>query len=834
MSDRARLADSIFTDALERPEQERADWIREVCGDDEELARRVLRLVELSGTSSESVDRRIDSARERLWRHAMADDPDSAEDLSGQTIGPWLLAQRLGRGGLSTVYLAQRNDGAFHQQAALKVLRRGLDTDDLVARFRSEREILSSLEHPGIARILDGGALPDGRPYLVLEFVDGLPITEHCEKFGLSDRERTRLLIDVAQAIGHAHRRMIIHRDIKPSNILVDAGHRIHVLDFGIAKLLDPVGLPGLSHLTRTGQSLLTPAYASPEQRSGETLTTASDVYQLGLVLQELLGGERPSSVAPKAGSSKRTPDRELGVIARKAMHEDPERRYATTEELVDDLQRYLQGLPVFAHPDSLGYRLRKLNGRKPWLLPVLGLSAALLIAYVVTLSVYSLRLEKARDLAQASQAFLLDVFKSPDPFEPLDGTRGSDITVVEALDIGARRARVELSDRPETLASLLGAISEVQSSLDNTRQAIELREEALAIERSLYGEKSSQAVASLRALGLLYNDLGDSDKATEMLQAQLELARDLYPPDSPEVGLAEIALAMNMSDLGEFNESRSLYGSGLQKLRQQPSAYPRELLSALVNSLAQWGLEGREEALPTLAEAARVAESAFGADSLQANLVKARLAATLTNFGEYEASEAHFQSVIPVLQSQLGAEHSLTLTTLSNLGYLYNRSGDHVAAERLYRDLLARNLAKRGEASRAVAEVVQNLASAIAKQGRYAEAIPLHRQAYETFRALYDDGNFVIAFPLLSLALAELQIGNGPAAEAYAREALERFENTLPGTHFVGVAQCLVGLSREAQGDPAGGSALLESAQEFMREGSIPDPYPALCKIPR
>jgi len=292
----AKLVDQIFAEALNIPVAERETFVKDRSGEDEKLAAQVFSLLKLSEQPEGVIEERFSAMRNRLWQDMLSHDSAQQEDLSGSLVGSWSIEKLIARGGLATVYQAQRDDGVYHQQVALKVLRRGLDTDDLISRFHTEREILSSLEHPGIAKILDGGALDDGRPFLVLEYVDGLPITEHCERNQLEIHARVRLLIDVARAIGHAHRRLVVHRDIKPSNILVTAKGKASVLDFGIAKLLDPTALPTGTPITRTGVSMLTPAYASPEQHAGKPITTASDIYQLGLILYELLSGERPFS----------------------------------------------------------------------------------------------------------------------------------------------------------------------------------------------------------------------------------------------------------------------------------------------------------------------------------------------------------------------------------------------------------------------------------------------------------------------------------------------------------------------------------------------------------
>lgn len=844
---RNSLLDEIFTAALELEGPERDQYIHDRCRDDPGLARQVGALLVASEASDEALASQFSDIRDRMWQSVVAEEETSGEDLSGQLIHIWRLERRIARGGLATVYLAKRDDGAFDQRVAFKVLRRGLDTDDVVARFRAERQILSALEHPSIARILDGGALADGRPYLVLEYVDGESITAHCERHGVELRGRIGLLIEVLHALHHAHQHLVVHRDVKPSNILVSVEGHVSLLDFGIAKLLDPLALPGASTRTRTGVSLLTPRYGSPEQRAGEAVTTASDIYQVGLVMYELLCGERPAGVpgrdvdamlAPPSALLRGTPAYaevrgDLDAITCKAMHADPAQRYASADEMCTDLRRYLDGLPVIARPDTLRYRLAKLTKRKPWLLPAAAVAVLAVALYVATLTVYSKRIAHEERLAAAARQFMVDLFRSPDPYAPADPERGREITVVEALDIGQQRVRSELADQPELKASLLASISDVYSSLDQNREAILLREEALTLEREIYGDRSGQVIASLRRLGNSYAATGDLAQADSYLDEQLAIATSLYSSEAAELAAAEIASAMHARNRGDFLEFGSLMPQAIDRLRRSPRRDPQTLIDALIASAEQHGMENADAAFAAIDEAAGVADEVFGADSLQAAAVRIRLASSLTMFGDYSRSEQNFLAAIPVLEARLGENHGSTLSALNNLGFLYHRRKDHSMAEETHARLLARQIAKRGPVHRAVADSYQNLASAITQLGRYEESVPLHRKAYTTYREVLNDDNYIIAFPLLSIAYAELQRNESAGAEAAAREALGRFEATVGGSYLEGVARCLLGLSLEQQSRVEEGGALVASAHELMRRGSVPEPYPSLCRLP-
>lgn len=395
---RTRLLDEIYVQALGLNGRDRRAFLARRCGEDDELRREVLALLAAADAADDRLDRQVGAVRERLWRAMTEADGDSQEDLAGQCIGGWRIDEKVARGGLATVYRARGEGARSARSAAFKVLRRGLDTDDVIARFRAERQILASLHHPSIARMLDAGALADGRPFIVMEFVDGEPITAYCEQRGVDTSGRLRLLVEVLHALHHAHLNRVVHRDVKPSNVLVSREGKVVLLDFGIARLLDGGRASGASPMTGAGVSLLTPGYASPEQYSGQFVSTASDVYQAGLMLYEFLTGERPFEgkpadsgflVPPPSAALRRTPRHEavrgdLDAITRKATQVDAALRYASAEEMARDLQRHLAGRPVLARQDALRDRLRRLEPR-PWLTTAITVAAAGAVAWAVS-----------------------------------------------------------------------------------------------------------------------------------------------------------------------------------------------------------------------------------------------------------------------------------------------------------------------------------------------------------------------------------------------------------------------------------------------------------------
>jgi tetratricopeptide (TPR) repeat protein/tRNA A-37 threonylcarbamoyl transferase component Bud32 len=842
--DRRLLIDRIYARALELERDEREVYLRQACLDDE-IRHEVERLVDAALTAPEKLDERIDAIRESFWAGVLKGEAEPEEDLSGKRMGRWRIEDRIARGGLATVYSAQRDDGEFVQKAAFKVLRRGLDTDDVVARFRAERQILSTLDHPAIAKILDGGALPDGRPYLVLEYVDGEPITTHCEHHNVDVRGRVELMLTVLHALHHAHKHTVVHRDIKPSNILVSSEGNVVLLDFGIAKLLDPEAMPGSSTLTRTGVSLLTPGYGSPEQRAGQPVTTASDIYQAGLVLYELLSGERPDFArgagdvpAPSErlkGMQRHTEVRgDLDAIVTKAMHADPSRRYGSASEMADDLERYLEGRPVAARPDTLAYRAGKLLKRRPWVLPGTLVLVVAIAGYLVTLTLYSARLSREQQRAEAAQAFMVDLMSSADPYAPADPERGRDITVVEALGLGVKRLESELSDQPELKAALLGSIAHVYASLDQTAEAIDLAERALALNLELYGERSDAVLDNLRLLAQSHTAAGEYDKASALVTRQLDDARAMYSSSDPRLGLAEVAAGAFSKSQGDLEGGLALLTSGIDKLRAEPDEYAEPLIAAIVGSTDQDGMNDERASLPLLEEALAVAESKFGENSLYAARVRLGIGRDALYAGDVARSEKNYSQALGIFEELLGPRHNDTIAALQDYAVQMNVTGRHAEAEAVYRRLVDPLVELNGENHRTVADNYQNLATTITYQGRYDESLPLHRKAYEIYKSALDTDHYIIAFPLLSIASIELERHNSEEAYAAANEALERFRATVPETYLEGVALCLVGLALEQEGDTHQGSALVEQSHALIlkREALVPK-YTELCRVP-
>ncbi len=860
-TDRGRwqAIDSVFQEALDLAPGEWADFLDRRCTDDPGLRTAVQELLE--------VERRTHSFLEESLQAIAPDEIALAiggrvgePDLNriGERVGVFRIVRQIGRGGMAGVYEAARADGEFEQRVAIKFLRRGLDTEDFVQRFLAERQILSSLEHANIARLVDGGTTAGGLPYLALEYVEGVPITDFCDVTRCTLEQRLRLFIQVARAVQHAHASLVVHRDIKPSNILVTPNGQAKLLDFGIAKLLSPDESGGDSGLTRTGFRPLTPEYASPEQARGETITTASDVYQLGVLLFRLVTGQRPyevstggstleetvTTVQPRvpsevakqltdavveprlrtsAGRLSRRLRGDVDTIVLKALRKEPERRYATAAEMADDLERHLDGLPISARRESSVYRTAKFLRRHAWVTPVSGAAALLVGGYVFTLVRHGRELEEERNVARDVQQAFVSFFTAPDSGDVGLGEGRRNLTILQAIEDGTDRVRQELADRPAARAELFDAMSAVLQDLDEPTRAYELATEALEIERGLYGERSRQVNETLLLIGKL---TPDPDSARAVLAQRLDLSQDLYGSDDPATAVSLQALAELDLREGKLQDAVDRLESAIDIYRASSPPQPRRLAAALALLAENLGpLDRADDAMGAAREAYDLLVSELGPGHSETASAGIRLAGTLTGAGRYDEARQLYESSLTVMDAELGPAHSRTMSARNNYAILLRLMGDLAGAERAYRRLLDPLRERYGDVDAEVAAALQNLATVLKDERRYVEAEELSRQAYEMFEETRGRNFFQTAFPLLTISEIRLNLGDYTGAEAVSREALELLSAALPPGHFAtSVAQCRLGEALAGQGKAGEARRFLESGSSALAGGDRAD----------
>lgn len=718
--DRLREIDRLFSALLDAAPGEREARLARLRTDDPEAARELGELLRLS----ERPDSRL--APEGvlagpLWADLAARDTPAP----GERIGAWRVLGELGRGGMATVLLAERADGAFQQRAALKLLRPGAGGEEAARRFAQERQILASLDHPAIARLLDGGVDGRGRLYLVMEHVEGRPIDRYCEENRAENRlsveRRLELFVRVAEAVLYAHRNLVVHRDLKPSNILVTDTGEVKLLDFGIAKLLDPaLAGPYAAAPTRTVARVMTPEYASPEQVRGEPVTTAADVYQLGLLLFELLTGQRacrlerltlgeaervicgepprrPSTVVGAAGDAAlaRRLRGDLDAIVEKALRKEPELRYPSPETLIEDLERHRSGRPVRARQGTFAYRARKLAARHRFGLGVAALLALLLVGSAVTATLQARRVAREAAATERVKEVLVGLLSAANP-----GVQGEAVTARELLDQGAARVTAELDGEPEVQAELLATLGTVYNTLGLYEEAVPLLQEALALRRREGADRLAVAEA---AQGLAHNlhYMGRYGAAEPLYREALEIRRGA-------LGEGSYALSDSLLGLGSLLHSRGDAAAAEPLLRKAVAVRLR--------------LAGEED--PGLGTALRI------------------LAQALADQGKLAAAEPLYRRSVEVLRRGPSPDEPDQGMTLDSLGRLLIEKGALAEAEAVLLEALGLRRKLYAEAHPALAMSLESLGLLRLAQGRLAEARELLEEALAMERELLGEEN--------------------------------------------------------------------------------------------
>jgi eukaryotic-like serine/threonine-protein kinase len=709
--------------------------------------------------------------------------------MEGDRIGPYRVLRTLGVGGMGEVFLAERADAEFDQRVAIKVVFGGSVTHAVQSRLKIERQILAQLDHPNIAHLLDGGTLPEGTPYIVMEYVDGIAIDTYCDSNRLDIAARLKLFQIVCAAVHYAHQNLIVHRDLKPSNILVTAEGIPKLLDFGIAKLLDErqAGSHTLA-MTHADFRLMTPDHASPEQVRGQSITTSSDVYVLGVLLYKLLTGTGPfvipsmrltdieraicekdpplpshavgtdvsaetrgiaESRSVSASRLRRMLRGDLDNIIIMAMRKEPERRYASSQQMASDIQRYLEGKPVIARRDTLSYRSAKFVKRH-WL-PVSGAAGVvlLIVAFAVTTYLQSQRIARERDRvaeqrasaererarAEEVSSFLVNLFKLSDPQE----NRGNQVTARELLDSGAKRLQAGLLNQPATKAALLSTVGAVYDSLGQYREALPILTESLTLQPQA---RDQTRIATLLELGSARWHASDLKGAEIPLQEALHLSQSQFGATSQETGRSLWALGVLRYHQDRFVEAEELDNHGLNIL-ETANAPPTDV-SALLDDLAQ-----------------------VYADQQQWTLAKDT-----------------YERALEIDRRVLGDDHPRVAMRLSNLAIVAQNMGDLKLAETLHRDAIRRNERAYGDQHPETGAARSNFGLLLQREGRLAEAEPLLRSALDVVLKLYGPDNYKVGYARVSLAMLLHDQGNLRGAESEFRQALAIYDKSLPADH--------------------------------------------------
>ncbi len=767
----------------------------------------------------------------------------------GDRVGPFRIVAELGRGGMGSVHLAERDDAEYRVQVAIKIIRGGPAGGEAIRRFRAERQILAGLDHPNVARLLDGGTTVEGLPWLALEYVHGQPIDAWCDRRRLSLEERIDLFLEVCSAVEYAHGKLVVHRDLKPANVLVTEDGVPKLLDFGIAKLLDPEGDD--PNRTATHLRMMTPAYASPEQVRGEAVTTATDVYALGLLLYELLSGrpaqrvtstdhwevqravcerepERPATVLTEEVAEARgtTPAHlsralsgDLDQILEMALRKEPERRYSSVAAFAEELRRYREGRPVLARGSSVGYRAGKFVRRNA---RAVAASATAVVLFLGTVAFYTTRLaaegNRARsEAARASEVagFLADLFRQANP----DVAPGPPATARDLLDRGAARIGVELQGDPDLRAEMLQVIGVAYQSLGEPLPSLPLLEEAVGIRREA-GE-AEPLWNALDALAVLYWNLGRQEEAEAMHREAVALAGGALADDPFPRATSMNNLGKVLQQVGRFEEAGVLYDSALVLFREAHGEIHPTVATALSNQaqIAEF-LDGYATGEPLLREALAVTRQLPEAERLNEDIFLANLAVNLISQRRMEEAEAALVEAVALARNRFGNGSTRVAEKLLDLGLLAARRGDHAAAEGHLREALPTLATARGERHPDIAYSLSDLASTVDRQGRVAEADSLHREAVAMSREVLADDDPYLARALNEHGIFLFRNGRAAAAIPVLSEAFQVATRTLPeGQRFPAQIQGTLGQALLAAGRRGEGILALQAALPVLRE---------------
>ncbi|AMN45873.1 serine/threonine protein kinase [Steroidobacter denitrificans] len=800
----ARLADKrwarleeLFSQAIELPPVQRAAFITRETAEDAALRRELLELLECdSGKSTGPLTNALGAAIDATAR-------DRRKAYIGRIIGNYKLVSVLGQGGTGTVYLGERADRQYSAQVAVKIVD-SATIGDLGMRFRAERQILASLNHANISRLLDAGETPEGQPYLVMEYVHGEPVDRYCDTRQQDLRGRLKLFLEICGAVQYAHQNLIVHRDLKPANILVTPEGSPKLLDFGIAKLLDAGDAPTVLALTRMNDRLLTPEYASPEQILGRNVTTASDVYALGVVLYELLtglrpyivpasasqlelerticiadptrpsamigraidhpAGDKPVDIRAIAAARGTTPEKlqkrlqgDLDAIALRALRKEPQHRYSSVEQLAADVRRYLLREPVSARQGNWLYYSQRFVRRHTYGVAAGTLFVALIISFAVAMSVQTRRIAAERDRAELESEraekvsdFMLTVFSAADPFTH----EGREITARELLERSGQQVREDLGQHPEVRARLLESIGRAYRRRGDTDKAISFLEDAVHIRKQMTDNDGSAIIAAMAELAVALRQVGDVEGSDKILRDALQQARSEGLERTPSYAKLLVNRGRLELDASNLPAARRYFEESLDLYREVLG--PRDMEVAVVllelSRLYQWS-----EDLQSAERAARDAVAIFS-----------------------------------VTVAPLHPDRVLAKARLGEVLYLQGRIND---ASALFVDSLKDQITLFGENSRPVADVRDSLSRILRAQGRIEEAEKYAHAALDSSIAAMGTEHTDTAYYRTALAALLTQLGDYTQAETQLRAALDTFSKLLPPDHqYVASAEHLLG----------------------------------------
>lgn len=799
--------DFAFDFALSLPESEQLPWVDLHFSEQPELRMRT-RLMLARAMQTEALFEDLERQRNTILNSVLPETLAGAEDAGdlriGVHYGPWKVIQRIGTGGLAEVYEVERDDDRYHQKAALKIMRASILSADALTLFKRERRVLASLDHPGLVRIIDGGETATGAPWLVMEYVDGVPINIWCDDNNLGIPDRLNLLADAADALQAAHSRLILHGDIKPDHVVVN-GSGIKLLDFGIAQMLDDDGIGSMA-------AAMTLAIASPEQRAGSAMTTASDIYQLGLILEEVLA---PCETAA-----------EHEAIIQMALASEKSARYASAAELAADLRNLAADNAIMARPDSRTGSFARFvrHNRMAAILSSIVLLG--LIGWGVSASIYASEIRKQRNVAVAAmdraergRAMLLNLFRRADPLE-LDAAGPQPAGSLKMLDMALADARINLSGDPELVADLMGWTARAHQRADDLAGAQLLAAEAVEILRRQTEPQTSSYVSALAYLGHLQSLGGDQKVGRETMDQAMSLLARI---DAEDEHVLDALLSAAWSHEGNWTQQRTLFSRTLllaKKLGRVPVEV--EAGAGLGRSLS--GLGENDAAQILLDSTLDLAKANYGENHPRLALVYSDLGRLASQKGNPQIAIQNHRKALDLSVAFFGSDYSGNIAHRNNLATGLaetDQVGEAIVQLQLVHEQTA---AKYGANSLEEGEVLQNLSVAQIRVGQFKAADIALRRADAIFAENLPIGNPRRAFP--SLTRAEMRIAQSRFVEAQteAARAFSLLSSALPEGHFAAeVARCRIGIALIGQGKASEARQYLQDANRALAASKTP-----------
>ena len=816
-SSRWQKVQSLFHEAAELPESEQGGFLEVRCRDDSALASEVLTLLREDSRGGSMLDRDIAQVA-----HQVLNEP-SSEPLPFKNFGPYRIIKTLGEGGMGVVYLAERED--LGSQVAIKVLRDAWLSPARRARFAVEQRTLAQLNHSSIARLYDADTSTDGTPFFVMEYVEGIPLTEYCKQHQCPVAERLRLFRDVCEAVLYAHQHAVIHRDLKPSNILVKDDGTVRLLDFGIAKQMENLGES--VDQTMTGLRLMTPAYAAPEQIRGEQVGIQADVYSLGVVLYELLVrrlpfdlsnctpaqaekilteriAEKPSVAArdveasggadENAASPGKNAWADLDVLCLTAMHKDVRQRYQSVEALMRDVDHYLQGEPLDARPDTLGYRANKF-ARRNW--RTMSAAAAVFALIFGLVIFYTVRVTRARNAALAQEArtlriqhFMMNLFQGGDPSAgPAD-----DLRVVTLVDRGVQEAR-GLDTEPAVQAELYETLGGIYQKLGKFDQAASLLQAALTTRQSIFGADSVETAKSLLALGSLRDEQAQYDDSERLIRKAVDIDKRHLPPNDPAIAKDMLALGNVLSDRGAYDQAIAMLEETV-RLYSAPGSAPTDAADSLHQLANAHFYAGHYEIATVLNQ--RVLEmykQIYGDKHPRVADIYINLGAIRYDLGHYTEAERYDRQALDIVQKWYGRDNPQTATDLTILARALVAQGRYDEASDLLQQSLAIKERAFGKVHPSVASTLNELGNVATKTGKYDLAKQYFTRMADIYRTVYGEHHYLVATALSNLGSVYLAEHEWASAEKIFRQVIPLYTETQSATHInTGIARTKLG----------------------------------------